>query len=148
MRPNKRIMPTHNNYPRFRTDKELMAAKDRNGIELVAQRATLQEQRNHIGILDAALTNAQQNIRCLEEDSRKKQHHIEQLTQQLYFHNRYQIPHPHTLSQFLQPNSTQNDQLGFESESELVKESNRSSSSVTYVNNKWELLDNNRRIMR
>lgn len=138
-------MFTDNNHVRLSTDKELMAAKDRNGIELVAQRATLQEQRNHIGILDAALTNAQQNIRCLEEDLRKKQHQIEQLTQQQ--HHRCQTQqHPHMLSQLLQPSSIQSVHLGFESESEMVNESNRSG----YIDNKWELLDKNNRevIMR
>lgn len=48
---------------------------------MVAQRATLQEQRNHIGILDTALTNAQHNIRRLEEELHKKQIHIEKLSQ-------------------------------------------------------------------
>lgn len=50
------------------SDKELNAAKERQEIELAAQRATLQEQRKHIGILDKALHNAQQNRRCLEEE--------------------------------------------------------------------------------
>lgn len=46
----------------------MTAAKDRQEIELAAQRATLQEQRNHIGILDTALTNTQHNMRRLEEE--------------------------------------------------------------------------------
>lgn len=49
-------------------DKELTAAKERQDIELAAQRATLQEQRKHIGILDKALQNAQHNSRCLEDE--------------------------------------------------------------------------------
>lgn len=49
-------------------DKELVAAKERQEIELAAQRATLQEQRTHIGILDTALTNAQENVVRLEEE--------------------------------------------------------------------------------
>lgn len=66
---------------RSSTDKDLGAAKERQEIELVAQRATLQEQRNHIGILDTALTNAQHNIRRLEEELRKRQMQIEKLSQ-------------------------------------------------------------------
>lgn len=49
-------------------DKELVAAKERQEIELAAQRATLQEQRTHIDILDTALTNAQSNVVRLEEE--------------------------------------------------------------------------------
>lgn len=52
----------------FIPDKELNAAKERQDIELAAQRATLQEQRKHIGILDKALQNAQHNTRCLEDE--------------------------------------------------------------------------------
>jgi hypothetical protein len=51
-------------------DKELIAAKDRQEIELAAQRATLEEQRTHIDILDTALTNAQSNVVRLEEEVR------------------------------------------------------------------------------
>jgi len=50
------------------SDKELTATKDRQEIELTAQRATLQEQRTHIDILDTALTNAQSNVVRLEEE--------------------------------------------------------------------------------
>lgn len=49
-------------------DKELSACKERQEIELAAQRATLQEQRTHIDILDTALTNAQGNVVRLEEE--------------------------------------------------------------------------------
>lgn len=49
-------------------DKELSACKERQEIELAAQRATLQEQRTHIDILDTALTNAQGNVVGLEEE--------------------------------------------------------------------------------
>ena len=52
-------------------DKELAAAKERQEIELAAQRATLQEQRTHIDILDTALTNAQGNVVRLEEEVRE-----------------------------------------------------------------------------
>ena len=37
-------------------------------MELQAQRATLQEQRSHIDILDHALNNAQNTLRRLEEE--------------------------------------------------------------------------------
>lgn len=46
----------------------MAAAKERQEIELAAQRATLQEQRTHIDILDTALTNAQGNVVRLEEE--------------------------------------------------------------------------------
>ncbi|KOB66123.1 putative angiomotin [Operophtera brumata] len=49
-------------------DKELACAKERQEIEMAAQRATLQEQRTHIDILDTALTNAQTNVVRLEEE--------------------------------------------------------------------------------
>lgn len=50
------------------SDKELIAAKERQEIELTAQRQTLNEQRTHIDILDSALTNAQANVVKLEEE--------------------------------------------------------------------------------
>ncbi|KAF7991268.1 hypothetical protein HCN44_002830 [Aphidius gifuensis] len=62
-------------------NKELVAAKERQEIELAAQRATLQEQRTHIDILDTALTNAQSNVVRLEEESRKKQMYVERVGQ-------------------------------------------------------------------
>ncbi|XP_034938444.1 uncharacterized protein [Chelonus insularis] len=62
-------------------NKELAAAKDRQEIELAAQRATLQEQRTHIDILDTALTNAQGNVVRLEEECRKKQVYVERVAQ-------------------------------------------------------------------
>lgn len=62
-------------------NKELAAAKERQEIELAAQRATLQEQRTHIDILDTALTNAQANVVRLEEECRKKQVHVERVAQ-------------------------------------------------------------------
>ena len=52
----------------FCADKELIAAKERQEIELTAQRQTLNEQRTHIDILDNALTNAQTNAVKLEEE--------------------------------------------------------------------------------
>ncbi|XP_074104558.1 uncharacterized protein LOC141531003 isoform X2 [Cotesia typhae] len=62
-------------------NKELAASKDRQEIELAAQRATLQEQRTHIDILDTALTNAQGNVVRLEEECRKKQIYVERVGQ-------------------------------------------------------------------
>uniref|UniRef100_A0A1B6CPM0 Angiomotin C-terminal domain-containing protein n=1 Tax=Clastoptera arizonana TaxID=38151 RepID=A0A1B6CPM0_9HEMI len=62
-------------------NKELVAVKERQEIELAAQRATLQEQRTHIDILDTALTNAQANVVRLEEECRKKQVHVERVAQ-------------------------------------------------------------------
>ncbi|CAL1272273.1 unnamed protein product [Larinioides sclopetarius] len=61
--------------------KELVAEKERQEIELQAQRATLHEQRNHIDILDNALTNAQANVVRLEEECRKKQVYVERVAQ-------------------------------------------------------------------
>lgn len=55
----------------------MAASKERQEIELAAQRATLQEQRTHIDILDTALTNAQENVVRLEEECRKKQMYVE-----------------------------------------------------------------------
>lgn len=96
-------------------DKELSAAKERQDIELGAQRATLQEQRNHIGILDSALTNAQQNIRRLEEELRKKQMHIDRLNQ---------------LHGAMQQSKQCERKNMLEFDPELAKESNRSGSST------------------
>ncbi|XP_076250098.1 uncharacterized protein LOC143189963 isoform X2 [Rhynchophorus ferrugineus] len=62
-------------------NRELAAAKERQEIELAAQRATLQEQRTHIDILDTALTNAQGNVVRLEEENRKKQVYVERVAQ-------------------------------------------------------------------
>lgn len=114
------LLNSHNFFP----DKELSAAKDRQEIELVAQRATLQEQRNHIGILDTALRNAQHNIRRLEDELRKKQLYVERLTQ---LHGALQ--------------SKQNEQkIRLDYEAELSKDSNRSGSS-TNSDSKWQLQD-------
>ncbi|CAN7997274.1 unnamed protein product [Ixodes hexagonus] len=62
-------------------NKELSAEKERKDIELQAQRATLQEQRNHIDILDTALNNAQANVVRLEEECRKKQFYVDRANQ-------------------------------------------------------------------
>ncbi|EEC02734.1 angiomotin, putative [Ixodes scapularis] len=62
-------------------NKELSAEKERKDIELQAQRATLQEQRNHIDILDTALNNAQANVVRLEEECRKKQFYVDRASQ-------------------------------------------------------------------
>lgn len=109
----------------------MSAAKERQDIELAAQRATLQEQRNHIGILDSALTNAQQNIRRLEEELRKKQIFIDRLNQ---------------LHGALQQTKQCERKNMLEYDAELVKESNRSGSS-TASDTKWHMSDKNQ-IMR
>lgn len=105
-------------------DKELSAAKERQDIELGAQRATLQEQRNHIGILDSALTNAQQNIRRLEEELRKKQMYIDRLNQ---------------LHQLQQPKQCERKNM-LDYDPEIAKDSNRSGSS-TNSETKWQMAD-------
>ncbi|KAI6205176.1 hypothetical protein M3Y94_00763000 [Aphelenchoides besseyi] len=43
-------------------NKELMAIKERQQMEIEAQNATLEEQRNHIEILESALKNAQERL--------------------------------------------------------------------------------------
>lgn len=47
---------------------ELVAQNERNQLEMHAQATTLQEQRNHIRILDQALHNAQAKVLQLEQD--------------------------------------------------------------------------------
>lgn len=104
----------------------MAASKERQEIELAAQRATLQEQRNHIGILDTALTNAQHNIRRLEEELRKKQIYVERLNQ---LHSALQ-------------QSKQERKARMDYDGELVKESNRSGSS-TNSDAKWQVIEKN-----
>ncbi|XP_037301034.1 LOW QUALITY PROTEIN: angiomotin-like protein 2 [Manduca sexta] len=60
-------------------NKELACAKERQEIEMSAQRATLQEQRTHIDILDTALTNAQANVVRLEEECRHAGGYVERV---------------------------------------------------------------------
>ncbi|XP_055702910.1 uncharacterized protein LOC129801671 isoform X2 [Phlebotomus papatasi] len=117
----------------FTQNKELTAAKDRQEIELAAQRATLQEQRNHIGILDTALTNTQHNMRRLEEELRKKQGYIERLTQL------------HQQSKQQQQNEERSRRFVYENE--LSKDSNRSGSS-TNSESKWQIQDKANQITR
>jgi angiomotin like len=62
-------------------NKELTGCRERQEIELAAQRATLQEQRTHIEILDTALMNAQANVIRLEEECRKRQLYEERVVQ-------------------------------------------------------------------
>lgn len=50
------------------TDKELVAHKERQDIELCAQKATLQQQRSHIEILESALSRAHQHVNRLEDE--------------------------------------------------------------------------------
>ncbi|KAF0291100.1 Angiomotin [Amphibalanus amphitrite] len=49
-------------------NKDLQAVKERQEIELTAQRATLQEQRQYIDILDTALSKAQENVVRVEKE--------------------------------------------------------------------------------
>ncbi|KRY71070.1 Angiomotin, partial [Trichinella pseudospiralis] len=58
-------------------NKELLATKERQAIELDAQRVTLEEQRTHIQILDKALTNAQEKVLKSEEVMKKKQSYMQ-----------------------------------------------------------------------
>merc|ERR1719350_1516740 len=60
-------------------NKELMAARERQDIELTAQRETIQEHRTHIDVLDSALSNAQTNVLRLEEVKREMTKNLEQL---------------------------------------------------------------------
>ena len=43
-------------------DKELLQCKERQKIEIDAQAKTLEEQRNHIAMLEKALNNAQERL--------------------------------------------------------------------------------------
>lgn len=45
-----------------------MTNKERQDIELCAQKATLQQQRSHIEILESALSRAQLHINRLEDE--------------------------------------------------------------------------------
>ena len=78
-------------------NKEMLSAKERQDIELTAQRETLQvclillqqviivslfqEQRTHIDVLDSALSNAQSNVLRLEEEVRQKEVYVERVKQ-------------------------------------------------------------------
>ncbi|CAG0916085.1 unnamed protein product [Notodromas monacha] len=62
-------------------NRDLRATKERQEVELAAQRDTLQEQRQHIDILDSALTNAQANVVRLEEECHKRQSYAEKVAQ-------------------------------------------------------------------
>eukprot|EP00090_Calanus_glacialis_P023332 TRINITY_DN3598_c0_g1_i1.p1 TRINITY_DN3598_c0_g1~~TRINITY_DN3598_c0_g1_i1.p1 ORF type:complete len:1094 (-),score=184.02 TRINITY_DN3598_c0_g1_i1:874-4155(-) len=57
-------------------NKEMLSTKERQDIELSAQRETLQEQRTHIDVLDSALSNAQSNVLRLEEEVRQKEVYV------------------------------------------------------------------------
>jgi len=62
-------------------NKEMLSTKERQDIELTAQRETLQEQRTHIDVLDSALSNAQSNVLRLEEEVRQKEVYVERVKQ-------------------------------------------------------------------
>lgn len=66
-----------------------MLTKERQDIELSAQRATLEEQRTHINILDKALMNAQETVVQLEDEVpsvRDQYKTIEINTRNFYFY--------------------------------------------------------------
>lgn len=92
----------------------------------------MQEQRNHIDILDTALTNTQKNMRRLEDELRKKQIYIERMVQ-------------------VQQNNIQSKQnerkMRMEYENELSKDSNRSGSS-TNSDSKWQIQEKEGQLMR
>lgn len=46
----------------------MQAIKERQDLEIITQRATIQELQNRIDILDSALTNAQANVVRLEKE--------------------------------------------------------------------------------
>ena len=48
-----------------------MMNKERKDIELCAQKATLQQQRSHIEILESALSRAQLHVNRLEDEVSK-----------------------------------------------------------------------------
>lgn len=52
----------------FISDREMQAIKERQDLEIITQRATIQELQNRIDILDSALTNAQANVVRLEKE--------------------------------------------------------------------------------
>merc|ERR1719233_1810880 len=62
-------------------NKEMLSTKERQDIELTAQRETLQEQRTHIDVLDSALSNTQSNVLRLEEEVRQKEVYVERVKQ-------------------------------------------------------------------
>jgi len=60
-------------------NKQLMAAKERQEVEVRAQQETLEEQRQHIQVLDTALSNAQAQLLRLEEENRVKDSYAERI---------------------------------------------------------------------
>ncbi|XP_022093714.1 angiomotin-like isoform X2 [Acanthaster planci] len=61
-------------------NQELMMSNQRMETELAAQRATLSEQRQHIDVLDTALSNAQANVVKLQEECRKRQAYVDKVS--------------------------------------------------------------------
>ncbi|XP_072035260.1 angiomotin-like isoform X2 [Amphiura filiformis] len=59
--------------------KEALAEKQRMAVELGAQRATLNDQRSHIDVLDTALSNAQANVVKYQEELRRRQPYVEKV---------------------------------------------------------------------
>lgn len=104
-------------------DKELAAFKERQEIELTAQRATLAEQRTHIEILDSALTNAQTNVLRLEEECRKKQEYVDK------------VSHLQRAMSSLQLTNDKREQSEKKIRSQLEGEINDLKSKLTSINN-------------
>ncbi|XP_071798287.1 uncharacterized protein [Asterias amurensis] len=61
-------------------NQDLMMSNQRMEMELSAQRATLSEQRQHIDVLDTALSNAQANVVKLQEECRKRQVYVDKVS--------------------------------------------------------------------
>ncbi|XP_038050465.1 angiomotin-like isoform X2 [Patiria miniata] len=61
-------------------NQELMMSNQRMETEMSAQRATLSEQRQHIDVLDTALSNAQANVVKLQEECRKRQAYVDKVS--------------------------------------------------------------------
>lgn len=70
-------------------NRDLLTNKDRLEIEIAAQRSTLEEHRNHIDILDSALSTAQSSMAKFDEELQKKKRddetvqHLQQVLIQL-----------------------------------------------------------------
>ncbi|XP_071746570.1 uncharacterized protein [Lepeophtheirus salmonis] len=62
-------------------NKMFISSKERQDVEMNAQRETLEEQRQHIKILDSALSNAQASVLRLEEENRMKEGYADRVKQ-------------------------------------------------------------------
>lgn len=110
-------------------NKELINTKDRQEVELQTQRLTLQEQRNHIQILDQALLNTQNNVITLENKLRKKMIYEEQADKLQKAFNHLQL----TSERRLQMEKRTRTYL--EKEIEMLKANQKQSNSNTQASN-------------